>query len=87
MYFAYQRDIPRINRKIAEDTLTFYNHLLSAERDRIMIFEIQQKGDLRELTTVERRRQQILTQHAAHEVNASVSILPSLKQELDAEAS
>ena len=27
LYFAYQRDIPRLDRKIAQDTFTFYNHL------------------------------------------------------------
>jgi hypothetical protein len=84
LYFAYQRDISRLDRKIAQDTFTFYNHLLSAERDRNLIFEIQRMGDLRELTAAERRRQQILTQSAAREVNMSVSLLPALKQELDA---
>jgi hypothetical protein len=84
LYFAYQRDIPRMDRKIAQDTFTFYNHLLSAERDRNLIFEIQRIGDLRELTNAERRRQQILTQNTAHEINTSVSLLPALKQELDA---
>ena len=84
LYFAYQRDISRLDRKIAQDTFTFYNHLLSAERDRNLIFEIQRVGDLRELTAAELRRQQILTQSAAREVNISVSLLPALKQELDA---
>jgi hypothetical protein len=84
LYFAYQRDIARMDRKIAQDTFTFYNHLLSAERDRNQIFEIQRLGDFRELTAVERRRQQILTQNVAREVNTSVSRLPALKQELDA---
>ena len=84
LYFAYQRDIPKMDRKIAQDSFTFYNHLLSAERDRNLIFEIQRLGDLRELTAAELRRQQILTQHAASEVNMSVSILPALKQELEA---
>ena len=84
LYFAYQRDIARMDRKIAQDTFTFYNHLLSAERDRNRIFEIQRLGDLRELTTAERRRQQILTQNVAREVNTSVSLLPPLKQELGA---
>lgn len=83
LYFAYQRDIPRMDRKIAEDTFTFYNHLLSAERDRNLIFEIQRQGDLRELTSSERKRQQILTQSAAREMNLSVSLLPTLKHELD----
>lgn len=84
LYFAYQRDIPRLDRKIAQDTFTFYNHLLSAERDRNLIYDIQRLGDLRELTSAELRRQQILTQHAAHELNTSVSLLPVLKEELDA---
>lgn len=83
LYFAYQRDIPRMDRKIAEDTFTFYNHLLSAERDRNLIFEIQRLGDLRELTSSERKRQQILTRNAAREMNLSVSLLPALKQDLD----
>jgi hypothetical protein len=84
LYFAYQRDISKMDRKIAQDTFTFYNHLLSAERDRNQIFEIQRLGDLRELTSAERRRQQILTRSAASEVNMSVNLLPTLKQELDA---
>jgi hypothetical protein len=71
-----------MDRKVAEDTFTFYNHLLSAERDRNLVFEIQRLGDMRELTAAERRRQQILTQDAAREVNASVSLLGNLKQEL-----
>jgi hypothetical protein len=84
LYFAYQQDIPRLDRKIAQDTFTFYNHLLSAERDRNLIYDIQRLGDLRQLTSSELRRQQILTQHAALELNTSVSLLPVLKKELDA---
>jgi hypothetical protein len=84
LYYAYQRDISKLDRKIGQDTFTFYNHLLSAERDRNLIFEIQRTGDLRELTSAEHRRQQILTQSVAREVNISVSLLPVLKQELDA---
>ncbi len=86
LYFAYQRDIPRMDRTIAQDTLTFYNHLMTAERGRNMIFEIQRQGDLQELTSAERRRQQILTRSVAHEVNMSVSLIPALKQELNAAA-
>jgi hypothetical protein len=86
LYFVYQRDIARLDRKIAQDTFTFYNHLLSAERDRNQIFEIQRLGDFRELTAAERRRQQILTQNVAREVNISLSLLPALKQELGAAA-
>ncbi len=71
-----------MDRKLAKDTFSFYNHLLSAERDRALIFEIQRQGDLRDLTSPEIRRQQLLTQHAAHELNTSISILPVLKQEL-----
>ena len=84
LYFACQRDIPKMDRKVTVDTFTFYNHVLSAERDRNLIFEIQRLGDLRELTSAERRRQQILTQDAAREVNTSVSLLQNLKQELAA---
>jgi hypothetical protein len=84
LYYSYQRDIPKINRKLATDTFTFYSHLLSAERDRKLIFEIERQGDLRNLTTAEVRRQQVLTKNVAREVNLSVSLLPSLKQELDA---
>jgi len=82
LYFSYQRDIPRMDRKIGQDTFTFYNHLLAAERDRNNIYEIQRRGDVRELTKVELRRQQILTQNVAREVNISVSLLLPLKQEL-----
>lgn len=84
LYFAYQRDISRLDREIAQDTFTFYSHLLAAERDRNMIYEIQRVGDLRELTKPEKRRQQILTEDVAHEVNISVSLLSPLKQELEA---
>jgi hypothetical protein len=84
MYFAYQRDIAKMDRKIAQDTFTFYGHLLSAERNRNNIYEIQRRGDLRELTVAEHRQQQILTRIAAREVNVSLSLLPSLKQELAA---
>jgi hypothetical protein len=83
LYFSYLRDIPKMDRKVAKDTFSFYNHLLSAERDRALIFEIQRQGDLRELTSTEQRRQQILTRHAAQELNTSVSLLPILKQELE----
>jgi hypothetical protein len=86
LYYSYQRDIPKINRVIARDTFSFYSHLLSAERDRKLIFEIERQGDLRNLTAAEVRRQQILSMNVAREVNLSVSLLPSLKQELDAAA-
>jgi hypothetical protein len=84
LYFAYLRDIPRLDRKIGQDTFTFYNHLLAAERDRDNIYEIQRRGDVRDLTKAELRRQQILTANVAREVNASVSFLLPLKQELAA---
>ena len=84
LFYAYQRDIPKINRTIATDTFRFYSHLLSAERDRKLIFEIERQGDLRNLTAAEVRRQQVLTKNVAREVNLSVSLLPALKQELDA---
>jgi hypothetical protein len=78
LYFVYQRDISKMDRKIAQDTFNFYNHLLLAERDRNNIFEIQRRG------ICGNSPQQILTQHAAREVNMSVSLLPALKQELEA---
>jgi hypothetical protein len=86
VYFSYQRDIPTMNRKIAQDTFTFYNHLLAAEGDRSLVFEIQRFGDQRELTAAELTRQQILTRDTAREVNISVSLLPNLTKELDAAA-
>jgi hypothetical protein len=86
LYFAYLRDIPTLDRKVAQDTFTFYNHLLSAERDRAMIFDIQRLGDARDLTSAEQRRQQILTQDAAREMNTTVSLMPALKQELNTAA-
>ena len=84
LYFAYQRDISKMDRKIAQDTFMFYGHLLSAERDRNNIYEIQRRGDLRDLTLAEKKRQQILSQSVAHEVNMSVCLLSTLKQELAA---
>jgi hypothetical protein len=84
LYFSLQQDIPKINRTIATDTFTFYSHLLSAERDRKLIYEIERQGDLRNLTAAEVRRQQVLTRNIAREVNLSAYLLPSLKQELDA---
>jgi hypothetical protein len=83
LYFAYQRDIPKLDRKIAQDTVTFYNHVLSAERDRELIYDIQRQGDLRELTSSELTRQRSLTMDAAREVNITVRLLPDLKKELD----
>jgi hypothetical protein len=86
LYFASQRDVPKLDRKVSLDTVTFYNHLLNAEHDRSLIFDIQRLGDVRELTSSELRRQQILTQNAAREVNITVGLLPGLRQELDAAA-
>ena len=84
LFFAYQRDIPRLDRKIAQDTFSFYSHLIAAERDRSNIYEIQRRGDMRELTKAELRRQQILTQSAALEVNTTVTLLLPLRQALAA---
>jgi hypothetical protein len=86
LYFSIQKDIPKLDRKISRDTFSFYEHLLAAERDRRLIFEIQRQGDLRNLTSGEIRRQQILTENVAREVNTTVSLLPVLRQELDAAA-
>ncbi len=83
LYYSLQENIPKINRTIATDTFMFYNHLLSAERDRKLIYEIERQSDLRNLTAAEVRRQQVLTKNVAREVNLSVSLLPPLKQELD----
>jgi hypothetical protein len=83
LYFAYMQDIPTMNRKSAQDTVIFYNHLLAAEGDRSLIFDIQRLGDQRELTLAELKRQQILTRDAAREVNMSVNLLPDLSKELD----
>ena len=84
LYFAYQRDIPKLDRKVAQDTVTFYNHLLSAERDRNLIYDIQRQGDQRDLTSAEITRQRSLTIDTAREVNTTVMLLPALKKELDA---
>ena len=83
LYYAYQRDIPKLDRNLARDTFAFYDHLLQAERDRSLIYEINRQGDVRNLTTSELRRQEILVDNVAREVNISVSLLPSLKQELN----
>lgn len=83
LYFSYQRDIFKLDRKIARDTFMFYSHLLSAERDRNVIYNIQRLSDIRELTSAELTRQQILTRSVRIEVNKSVSMLPLLKSELD----
>jgi hypothetical protein len=82
LYYVYQKDIFKLDRNIAKDTFTFYNHLLSAERDRSLIFEIQRIGDMRDITTAERSRQQNLTKNVAREVNATMTLLPALKREL-----
>lgn len=82
LYYVYQKDIFKLDRNIAKDTFTFYNHLLSAERDRSLIFEIQRIGDMRDITTAERSRQQVLTMNVAREVNATMTLLPALKREL-----
>ena len=87
VYFSYQRDIPKLDRQIARHTFTFYRHLLAAERDRSLIYEIERQGDVRNLTPSERKRQQVLSQNVADEVNISVRLLPPLMQELDSPAS
>jgi hypothetical protein len=56
LYFSYQRDIFKLDRKLAKDTFMFYSHLLAAERDRKVIYDIQRIGDIRELTSSERTR-------------------------------
>jgi len=83
LFFVYQRDIPKIDRKIANDTFVFYAHILSAERYRGQIYEIQRYGDTRIITNAELKRQQVLTQKVAQEVNLSVGMLHGLKQELN----
>ncbi len=83
LYYSYLRDIPKLNRTLAEDTFSFYNHLVTAERNRALIYEIQRQGDLRNLTPAELRRQKVLTQNVAAEVNTTVRLLPPLKKELD----
>lgn len=87
LYYVYQRDIPKIDRKIANDTFVFYAHVLSAERSRGQIYTIQRYGDTRMITTAELNQQQILTQRVAQEVNLSVGMLSGLKQELNVVAS
>jgi hypothetical protein len=87
LYYAYQRDIPKLDRNIAKDTFAFYDHLLQAERDRSLIYEINRQGDVRNLTDSELRRQEILAQNVAREVNITVSLLAPLKEELDAATS
>ncbi|MFH0967085.1 MAG: hypothetical protein V1862_05330 [Methanobacteriota archaeon] len=82
LYFAYQRDIFKMDRDLAKDTFTFYNHLLSAERDRSLIFEIQRIGDVRDITTAELSRQQALSRNVAREINITMNLLPGLKKEL-----
>jgi hypothetical protein len=84
LYYAIQKDIPKLDRRISTDTFVFYQHLLAAERDRKLMFEIQRQGDFRNLTPGEIRRQQILSENIAREVNTSIGLLPSLKAELDA---
>jgi hypothetical protein len=86
LYYAYQRDIPKIDRKIANDTFVFYSHVFAAERYREQIYTIQRYGDTRILTNAELKQQQILTQRVAQEVNISVSMFSGLKQELNVAA-
>ena len=74
-----------MDKTVSQDTFTFYSHLLAAERDRHPIYEIQQEGDIRDLTMVEKNRQHDLTVSTAREVNMSVSLLPALKKELAAQ--
>ena len=45
------------------------------------------QGDVRNLTDSELRRQEILAQNVAREVNITVSLLAPLKEELDAATS
>lgn len=87
LYFTYQRDIPKLDRELANKTFLFYNHILSAEMYRGNIYEIQRYGDTRLITTAEIKRQQDLTQNVANDINISVSMLNNLKTELNIVAS
>jgi hypothetical protein len=83
LYYVYQRDIPKLDRNVANDTFVFYNHIFSAERYRGQIYSIQRYGDTRMITTAEIKQQQDLTQRLALDVNLSVSMLSGLKQKLN----
>jgi hypothetical protein len=83
LYYVYQRDIPKIDRKISNDTFVFYAHILSAERYREQIYQIQRYGDTRMITNAELKRQEILTEKVAQDVNISVVMLTGLKRELN----
>jgi hypothetical protein len=82
LYFSYQRDISKLDRKVANDTFVFYHHLLAAELYRNDIYVIQNGKSTSDLTTTEFKQQQLLTQNIAYEINESVKLLPVLKQEL-----
>jgi hypothetical protein len=82
MYFLLQKDIFLLDDNTSQDLFIFYTNLLAAEQDRKLVFEIQRKGDMRELTTSEKYRQQMLTKNLKQEINNSVTVLPALEREL-----
>jgi len=86
MYFLLQKDIFLLDDQTSRDLFYFYTNLLSAERDRKLVFEIQRKGDTRELTTSEKYRQLVLTKSIRQAINNSVQILPKLETELEADS-
>lgn len=75
-----------MDRKTAQDTFTFYSHLMAAEDYRNQIYEIEQLGDQNPLTSAELTWKRILTRDAAVEINTSVNLLPNLTEGLDAAA-
>jgi hypothetical protein len=86
MYFLLQKDIFLLDDQPSRDLFYFYTNLLSAEQDRKLVFEIQRKGDTRELTTPEKYRQMVLTKSIRQAINNSVQILPKLEKELEADS-
>jgi hypothetical protein len=82
MYFLLQKDIFLFDDKTSRDLFFFYTNLLSAEQNRKLVFEIQRKGDVRQLTTPEKYRQSMLTKNIKQAINNSVTVLPDLETEL-----
>lgn len=82
MYYILQRDIFRLDYKSSYEIYMFYTNLFIAEQNRRLIFEIQRKGDVRDLTIAEKYRQKMLTNTTKQAINNSVLILSELEIDL-----
>ena len=82
MYFLLQKDIFLLDDNTSQDLFIFYTNLLTAEQNRKLVFEIQRKSDVQDLTASDKYRQKMLTNNIKLAINNSVNVLPDLEDRL-----